>query len=354
MTPLLLALALSAAIRIPLVKGLSITGAASERQGDYESQILVDSIDGDGTLHLSTSAQVPDKGGGPPTLVAINRIVHADDLKDGREYRYLFSSSGQEEFPGATALGTSAAVLADLASKGEASIKLDGEAGGLADMMSGMLGALGAGTAKAGDGYLTATGVVKLAAPKPISYTVLVNNQIVALPAWHVTGRFGEPAVDVDWLILADESNPLSLRFAFGKDKLEIVRIDFPSEDASRVLQAALESKKCAPLYGIYFDFNQATIKPQSDAVLRTIVGVMNGNPGWRLLIEGHTDNIGGDEKNKVLSTRRAGAVKDALVERGVAEGRLKTAGYGRSVPRESNATLAGRARNRRVELCRP
>ena len=87
--------------------------------------------------------------------------------------------------------------------------------------------------------------------------------------------------------------------------------------------------------------------------MLRTIVDVMKKDPDWVLVVEGHTDNVGGDVKNQDLSSRRAAAVKAALVERGVSAARLNTAGYGASVPRETNTTLAGRARNRRVELTR-
>lgn len=77
-------------------------------------------------------------------------------------------------------------------------------------------------------------------------------------------------------------------------------------------------------------------------------------NTGWKLSIEGHTDNIGGDAYNLDLSKRRAAAVRTVLVDQhSVTADRLTTAGYGASRPKESNDTLAGRARNRRVELVR-
>lgn len=344
-----------AAVKVPLVKGLKITRAASERQGDYESQSVIDSIEADGTLQLITNADLPGKGGGPPQPITVKRTVRGADLGTGREYRYVFSTGGQDEYPGATALGTSADVLSELRAKGEATVRLDGEVGGLAGLMGGMLGAAQAG-GDAKKGYLSATGVVKLAEPKPLPFSVIVNDAVVELPAWHVKGRFGEAAdaVDVDWHILDDDANPLSLRFAFGQEKLEVVRIEFPAPDQAQALETSLAKKKRSVLYGIYFDFDSATIKPQSDPVLRTIAAVMAKNPDWTLLIEGHTDNIGGDAKNQELSAHRASAVKAALVARGVAEARLETAGHGRSTPRATNATLAGRARNRRVELSRP
>lgn len=345
-----------AVTKIPLVKGLTVIGAASERQGDYEASTSVDSIEPDGSLHLSTSADVPDPSGGQPRAVSVTRRVSASDLKNGRTYKYMYFTDGEEEYPGTTAMGTSAAVLLDLRSPGEASVKLDGEAGGIAGMMSVLLGMMpGSDSKGASKGYLTASGILKLAEPKPVPLRVIVNNAPVSLPTWHVKGRFGEgdEAVDVEWYILDDPDNPLSLRFAFGKEQLEIVRIEFPVENEAKTLEAGLTENKRAVLYGIYFDFNSATIRPQSEAALRTIVDVMKKNPEWVLVVEGHTDNIGGDARNQDLSSRRAASVKAALVERGVSADRLNTAGYGASVPRETNATLVGRARNRRVELTR-
>ena len=75
----------------------------------------------------------------------------------------------------------------------------------------------------------------------------------------------------------------------------------------------------------------------------------------WRISIEGHTDSVGTEPYNMDLSARRAAAVREALVRaHGIASGRIRTAGFGESRPREPNATPEGRARNRRVELVRP
>jgi outer membrane protein OmpA-like peptidoglycan-associated protein len=349
--------AAAAVTKIPLVKGLTVIGAASERQGDYEAATIVDSIEADGRLRLIVAAEVPDPSGGPVRTVSVTRSVRASDLKNGRAYKYMFFTGGEEEYADTTAMGTSAAVLSELRAKGKATVRLDGEAGGIAGMMTGLLAMMPGSDSRSGapKGYLTASGTLKLAEPKPVPFRVIVNNTLASVPAWHVKGRFGEgdQAVDVEWYILDDPGNALSLRFAFGKDKLEIVRIEFPVENEAKALESALAEKRRAVLYGIYFDFGSATIKPQSEPVLRTIVDVMKREPDWVLMVEGHTDNVGGDAKNQGLSSRRAAAVKAALVERGVSPTRLNTAGYGASVPRETNATLAGRARNRRVELTR-
>ena len=66
-------------IAIQLVQGLTLVGAASERQGDYESTYVIDGVDADGTLHLDTSADIPDPAGGKAKPVSFNRDVSADD-----------------------------------------------------------------------------------------------------------------------------------------------------------------------------------------------------------------------------------------------------------------------------------
>ncbi len=86
--------------------------------------------------------------------------------------------------------------------------------------------------------------------------------------------------------------------------------------------------------------------------MLKEIADALAKNPAWSLNVEGHTDNIGGDAYNLDLSKRRAASVKEALVTRYRAAGdRLATDGFGAARPKESNSTLEGRARNRRVEL---
>ena len=340
---------------VPLVKGLTVISAASERQGDYESTLLIEGIDEEGTMHLTVSADLPDPAGGKPTPVSFNRDVLAADLNSARTYKYLFSS-GEQQFPGTTAMGTSAAVVGDLRSSGKAAVTLDGRQGGLGGLLSGLVGFLPGNEEKSAAGaYLSAAGSIQAVEPKPIPYPMMVNDTLVPLSAWHVKGSFVQEgaSVPVEWYILDDPKNALTLRFAFGKEKLEIVRIEFPVPNAAKTLESQLSTERRAVIYGIYFDFNSATIKPASNALLDTIAAVMNSHPEWLLNVEGHTDNIGGDARNQELSARRAAAVRTALVARGISEKRLTTAGHGAASPRDTNATLAGRARNRRVELTR-
>src|SRR6202012_1717481 len=135
---------------------------------------------------------------------------------------------------------------------------------------------------------------------------------------------------------------------------VEVIKINYPVAKPVNVLEKQLVEQKRAVTYGIYFDFNKDTLKPESEPVLKEIAQTMTDNPDWKLTVEGHTDNVGGDAYNLDLSKRRAAAVKQALVARyHVAPERLSTDGFGASRPVESNETLEGRARNRRVELTR-
>ena len=102
---------------------------------------------------------------------------------------------------------------------------------------------------------------------------------------------------------------------------------------------------------GILFDVNKATIKPESMGVINEIVKMMKAHEDLKLRIEGHTDSDGEKSFNQDLSEKRAAAVKDVLVESGIASSRLKTKGYGESKPVNDNSTPEGKANNRRVEF---
>lgn len=101
----------------------------------------------------------------------------------------------------------------------------------------------------------------------------------------------------------------------------------------------------------ILFDFDKWDIKPESYAIIDEIVDQMMSRPRLRLEIQGHTDNIGTVEYNQALSERRAKAVYDALVQRGVDPKRLRWRGFGMSQPVAPNDTEEGRALNRRTQF---
>lgn len=157
-----------------------------------------------------------------------------------------------------------------------------------------------------------------------------------------------------DLYVLDDLDNPLLLAVvggSGGRGQVIKIRWDFPKRTG---LEEELANNRRAKVYDIYFDFRSDVLRPQSDKVLKEIAQVMQNHPDWKLSVEGHTDNIGGDAFNLDLSKRRAAAVKTKLVTKyGVPADHLVTDGFGRSRPIETNDTMEGRARNRRVELAR-
>lgn len=104
-------------------------------------------------------------------------------------------------------------------------------------------------------------------------------------------------------------------------------------------------------LNNVFFNFDKATLMAESEVELNKTYEFLSKNPSLRVKIGGHTDNIGSDEYNDELSRRRAKAVVDYLIEKGIDPSRLEYEGFGASQPIADNSTEEGRAKNRRTEL---
>ncbi len=101
----------------------------------------------------------------------------------------------------------------------------------------------------------------------------------------------------------------------------------------------------------IFFATGSAKLLPKSFAPLNEVAKIMAGDKSLKLDIDGYTDNVGEAVKNQNLSEARAAAVKAYLISKGVDESKMVSAGHGPDMPAADNATPAGRAKNRRVEL---
>ncbi|WP_170180277.1 OmpA family protein [Desulfoglaeba alkanexedens] len=117
------------------------------------------------------------------------------------------------------------------------------------------------------------------------------------------------------------------------------------------VAEAARAVSQVVILRGIQFDFDKSDIKPEWEPVLDEGVNILKENPAIRIIIEGHTCDIGTDAYNQGLSERRARSVYEYFMKEGISPSRMRTVGYGEMKPKASNATEDGRIINRRVEI---
>lgn len=135
------------------------------------------------------------------------------------------------------------------------------------------------------------------------------------------------------------------------------------SEDNCPLTAGPIENKGCPVIEkeveealdlafkNLEFESGKAIIKSSSFSSLEELAEILDSHPDYILLIEGHTDNVGSEASNQLLSEMRANAVKTLIVEKGISPERIQTEAYGETRPVASNETAAGRQENRRVEL---
>lgn len=150
------------------------------------------------------------------------------------------------------------------------------------------------------------------------------------------------------WIQLASFAGTDQAVEAFSLNILEMESMK-QEVDANQLFEALTNSGFVA--LNIHFETAKSVIKPESFQLIDQVVQMLQQNPGLRISIEGHTDNVGSASANQTLSEARANAVMNALVEKGIQAGRLAHKGWGQSKPVADNATEEGRAANRRVEI---
>ena len=332
------------AVRIPLVQGLTTTTAVNGPKGDEEQVATIASADGE-RIALSVDFRTPGKAG----VVTQMRKMRRADLASSNRLNQLFQAGDSDSFPGSTMSRLSSASLAALKRDGQLSLVV----GTVADR--GKPGQDLLSLVPAGRKYFR--GVLARVPNAPATLTVQVNGKPAMLPIVHGKGRFsvGADSIELELDVLDDAANPMVLRMRQDRAQGQTVRIDYPvAKPQASVLETALATSCRAELNGVYFDFGQATLLPASRPALDAVAQLMRAKPGWTLRIEGHTDGIGGAAANQTLSQRRANAVRDALITHyTLPAARMTASGFGATRPVASNATLEGRAANRRVELAR-
>lgn len=119
----------------------------------------------------------------------------------------------------------------------------------------------------------------------------------------------------------------------------------------AKAIGQGLQAEGRIALYGLVFDTGKTDIKPESNAQLDQMAAVLKAQPALKVLIVGHTDNVGAIDANLALSEGRAKAVVAALTQRGIAATRLQARGIANFAPVAPNTSDDGRAKNRRVEM---
>ena len=371
--------------RIPLGTGAAIVQTLSTPTAERESVYLVRLASDSGLHYEWRLEEVHDDG---DTLRMEFRYLEAwTDIANAQRLRFFHDPAAPEAHPGYTMHALSRSAYRRMLEGKRDSFQLMA-----LDMPPGssQLQALGIGGAR--QRPVRWRGTIAPVGRATVPFPVLLNGRRVQLPVLHVradlTARQGR--FQPEFWVLADSSYPLILKWigAFREpgNVLQTTRIELPlapvpaeglaagagallvgreglgplrgGRGASTPDVASLErelSSACrVELPGIYFAFNSAHIAPGSERAIAAIADILTRHPDWTATLEGHTDSIGSATANKALSERRVAAVRARLIERHqLKPARLKVAGLGAARPREPNATIEGRARNRRVELVR-
>ncbi len=207
---------------------------------------------------------------------------------------------------------------------------------------------------------LTETGAIQRVEPTTVPVSILLNGEKFDLATIHAKGTVGtfDRQETVEFWFVDDSVRPWMVREAAGMGGKSYVQqlgtVLFPDPKVEQRMEQSLEKSCRAATYGIYFETASADLNPASRPTFQQIAAIMQRHPDWVLTVEGHTDSIGGAAYNLDLSNRRSAAVKTELTTRyGIAPARLVPKGFGLGHPVQPNATIEGRARNRRVELVR-
>ncbi|MEO8017944.1 MAG: OmpA family protein [Pseudomonadota bacterium] len=352
--PLLLACASTqAATDLNIAPGF-ITTSVIHDEIDYEGINVLQQLDATGLKRVVRWSQDDASAPGGRKVHSATFVTRSEDLESAPRMVTVWISGDPETMPGATQGMLSRAVWRALAGKGESPIVLGAaRATHAGELLGGML-----------TGRKYYRGTLRRLERTTVPFKVIVNGQNTTLPAIHVKGAVavGNDSGTAELWILDDERLPTLLRWEILGSSLSVVRIDTPPAAKTGAGSAGgidigkgLSGASChSELHGVYFASGSAQLLPESRPALEGIAALLNQHADWSVVVEGHTDNLGSAESNLKLSRDRAAAVRDALVAHyKVAAQRLSAAGFGLTRPIETNATVEGRARNRRVELSR-
>jgi outer membrane protein OmpA-like peptidoglycan-associated protein len=325
-------IAKAAASRIPLKVGLTLSHTWKAQAGDYEHECLsqIDAIDARGFVMKGSCPIGPKR-----EIKRWTRRVCWSDFANSYLYLTGNDAAYPQTFVGALQFSLSQSSFASLKTKGEFRHRYlglyDPDPRFVETDIDGTEKSEGAGT-----------------------FQLIINDNVAEVPTIETVSFRQAEAEIVRLKVLDDAAFPLVLDYYIPTQKkffITYTKVSFPEVEG---LEQHLAVDKKTDVYGIYFDFAKSTLRSESQPVLREIAAAMTAHREWKLVINGHTDNVGVAAENLELSKQRAQSVRNALVEQFMIEPeRLSTDGFGASQPKESNDTERGRARNRRVELVR-
>ncbi len=155
------------------------------------------------------------------------------------------------------------------------------------------------------------------------------------------------------WWRETDKGRPVDGDWTGTRVSDEVGSCPHWSGSVSGELRKGLATAGRARLYGILFDVDSAKLRSESLPTLDEVMRLLTAEATWKVMIEGHTDSTGTVVHNQALSEKRAAAVREYLISKGISANRLASVGFGQARPVADNATELGRAENRRVELVR-
>jgi len=167
----------------------------------------------------------------------------------------------------------------------------------------------------------------------------------------------GKSDIDGKFRTLLPEGKSINVNVKkFGKDfyfnNIEIPLVDGASEITLPLrIKVVREYVRGYTLNHVYFDTNKWDVRHDAHHTLNKLYSSLHKNARLIIEIAGHTDNVGNDASNLRLSQKRADAIRDYLIKKGIPEGRVLSKGYGEHQPHASNDTEEGRAINRRIEV---
>lgn len=268
--------------------------------------------------------------------IYVSRDILMTDRQTAPVYVLGYAPRMPSVIEGSTSLGISAAVLEQLRSTGSTSLTL---------IHSERLERI--------DCQLTATAV-------DVRVPMIIEDRVAEIPAVIAEAKCGSgDRRGSGTLVFAnDVNNPVliesNLKFSWERrPRTERVTRVAAGLGMHADMEQSLNTLGAYDVYGLHFDFGKSRLRADTAQLVRDIAIMLHANPNWVLQIAGHTDNVGGADYNYKLSASRASAVRQALIDRGIAPARLRAIGYGESRPKADNGSLAGRAVNRRVEFRR-